>query len=161
MLFEQGEKNDNIFFLKNGEINVNFEGSFDDLYRIIGLKGGPKNRKMLDINYIKRFHSINIDENIFKEKHLFNLFKIKENFPIGFEDFIDEENDNKILFNAFCVMDSEILSISRQKFNQILYKENEVRKTKHNYVMKRKKLLIDELNVLKNGLIQKYIKNRY
>ena len=161
MLFEQGEKNDNIFFLKNGEINVNFEGSFDDLYRIIGLKGGPKNRKMLDINYIKRFHSINIDENIFKEKHLFNLFKIKENFPIGFEDFIDEENDNKILFNAFCVMDSEILSISRQKFNQILYKENEVRKTKHNYVMKRKKLLIDELNVLKNGLIQKYIKSKF
>ena len=161
MLFEQGEKNDNIFFLKNGEINVNFEGSFDDLYRIIGLKGGPKNRKMLDINYIKRFHSINIDENIFKEKHLFNLFKIKENFPIGFEDFIDEENDNKILFNAFCVMDSEVLSISRQKFNQILYKENEVRKTKHNYVMKRKKLLIDELNVLKNGLIQKYIKSKF
>ena len=161
MLFEQGEKNDNIFFLKNGEINVNFEGSFDDLYRIIGLKGGPKNRKMLDINYIKRFHSINIDENIFKEKQLFNLFKIKENFPIGFEDFIDEENDNKILFNAFCVMDSEVLSISRQKFNQILYKENEVRKTKHNYVMKRKKLLIDELNVLKNGLIQKYIKSKF
>ena len=67
ILLEQGEKSDNIFFLKKGELNINFHGSFDDLYRIIGLKGGPKNRKMLDINYIKRFHSINLNENIFKE----------------------------------------------------------------------------------------------
>ena len=160
-LFEQGEKNNNIFFLKKGEISITFEGSFNDIYRIIGLKGGPKNRKMLDINYIKRFHSINIDENFFQEKQLFTLFKVKENFPIGFDDFIDKENENKILFNAYCLMDSEVFKISRENFNEIIYKENEVRKMKNIYVVKRNNMLIDELNIKKNGLIQKYINGEF
>ena len=160
-LLEQGEINNNIYFLKKGEICISFEGSFNDIYRIISLKGGPKNRKMLDINYIKRFHSINIEENIFKEKKKFNIFKIKENFPIGFEDFIDTENYNKILFNAYCVMDSEVFIISRENFNEITYKENEVRKMKNSYVIKRNNILIDELNIMKNGLIQNYISEKY
>ena len=39
-LFEQGEISNKIFFLKKGEICVTFEGSFNDIYRIISLKGG-------------------------------------------------------------------------------------------------------------------------
>ena len=161
ILFEQGELTNKIFFLKKGEICVTFEGSFNDIYRIISLKGGPKNRKILDINYIKRFHSINLDEKIFKEKQMFTLFKIKENFPIGFDDFLDEENDKKNLFKAYCIMDSEVFTISRENLNEIIYKENEVRKVERNYANKRKKILIDELNKLKNGLIQKYISEKY
>ena len=161
ILFEQGESNNNIYFLKKGEIYITFEGSFNDIYRIIGLKGGPKNRKLLDINYIKRFHSINIDENIFKEKHFLTLFKIKENFPIGFDDFLDKENGNKILFKAFCVMDSEVFKISRENFNEILLKESEVRKMKRNYVNKRNNILIDGLNIKKNGLLQNYINDKF
>ena len=161
VLFEQGELTNNIFFLKRGEICITFEGNFDDIYRIIGLKGGPKNRKLLDINYIKRFHSINIDENIFKEKHLFTILKIKENFPIGFDDFLDKENGNKILFKAFCIMDSEVFKISRENFNEILLKENEVRKMKIDYVIKRNNMLIDGLNIKKNGLLQNYISEKF
>ena len=161
ILFEQGELTDNIYFLKQGEICITFEGNFNDIYRIIGLKGGPKKRKMLDINYIKRFHSINIDENIFTEKQLFTLFKIKENFPIGFDDFLDQENENKILFNAYCLMESEVFKITRENFNEIIYKENEVRKMKNNYIMKRNNVLIDELNIMKNGLIQNYINGKF
>ena len=161
ILFEQGELTNKIFFLKKGEICVTFEGSFNDIYRIISLKGGPKNRKILDINYIKRFHSINLDEKIFKEKQMFTLFKIKENFPIGFDDFLDEENNKKNLFKAYCIMDSEVFTISRENLNEIIYKENEVRKVERNYANKRKKILIDELNKLKNGLIQKYISEKY
>ena len=149
------------FFLKKGEICVTFEGSFNDIYRIISLKGGPKNRKSLDINYIKRFHSINLDENIFRQKHKFTIFKIKENFPIGLNDFLDEENDFKILFNAYCIMDSEVFMISKENFDEILFRENEVRKIEKNYVIKRKKILIDELNALKNGLIQNYISEKF
>ena len=160
-LFEQGEISNKIFFLKKGEICVTFEGSFNDIYRIISLKGGPKNRKSLDINYIKRFHSINLDENIFRQKHKFTIFKIKENFPIGLNDFLDEENDFKILFNAYCIMDSEVFLISKENFDEILFRENEVRKIEKNYVIKRKKILIDELNALKNGLIQNYISEKF
>ena len=160
-LFEQGEISNKIFFLKKGEICVTFEGSFNDIYRIISLKGGPKNRKSLDINYIKRFHSINLDENIFRQKHKFTIFKIKENFPIGLNDFLDEENDFKILFNAYCIMDSEVFMISKENFGEILFRENEVRKIEKNYVIKRKKILIDELNALKNGLIQNYISEKF
>ena len=160
-LFEQGEISNKIFFLKKGEICVTFEGSFNDIYRIISLKGGPKNRKSLDINYIKRFHSINLDENIFRQKHKFTIFKIKENFPIGLNDFLDEENDFKILFNAYCIMDSEVFMISKENFDEILFRENEVRKIEKNYVVKRKKILIDELNALKNGLIQNYISEKF
>ena len=160
-LFEQGEISNKIFFLKKGEICVTFEGSFNDIYRIISLKGGPKNRKTLDINYIKRFHSINLDENIFRQKHKFTIFKIKENFPIGLNDFLDEENDFKILFNAYCIMDSEVFMISKENFDEILFRENEVRKIEKNYVVKRKKILIDELNALKNGLIQNYISEKF
>ena len=160
-LFEQGEISNKIFFLKKGEICVTFEGSFNDIYRIISLKGGPKNRKSLDINYIKRFHSINLDENIFRQKHKFTIFKIKENFPIGLNDFLDEENDFKILFNAYCIMDSEVFMISKENFDEILFRENEVRKIEKNYVIKRKKILIDELNALKNGLIQNYISEKF
>ena len=160
-LFEQGELSNKIFFLKKGEISITFEGSFNDIYRIIALKGGPKTRKTLDLNYIKRFHSINLDENIFKQKHKFTLFKIKENFPIGLEDFLDEENDNKILFNAHCIMDSEVFIITRENFDEILYRENEVKKIEKNYVIKRKKILIDELSSFKNGLIQNYISEKF
>ena len=160
-LFEQGEISNKIFFLKKGEICVTFEGSFNDIYRIISLKGGPKNRKSLDINYIKRFHSINLDENIFRQKHKFTIFKIKENFPIGLNDFLDEENDFKILFNAYCIMDSEVFMISKENFDEILFRENEVRKIEKNYVIKRKKILIDESNALKNGLIQNYISEKF
>ena len=160
-LFEQGEISNKIFFFKKVEICVTFEGSFNDIYRIISLKGGPKNRKSLDINYIKRFHSINLDENIFRQKHKFTIFKIKENFPIGLNDFLDEENDFKILFNAYCIMDSEVFMISKENFDEILFRENEVRKIEKNYVIKRKKILIDELNALKNGLIQNYISEKF
>ena len=160
-LFEQGELSNKIFFLKKGEISITFEGSFNDIYRIIALKGGPKTRKTLDLNYIKRFHSINLDDNIFKQKHKFTLFKIKENFPIGLEDFLDEENDNKILFNAHCIMDSEVFIITREHFDEILYRENEVKKIEKSYVIKRKKILIDELSSFKNGLIQNYISEKF
>ena len=161
ILFEQGELSNKIFFLKKGEVSITFEGSFNDIYRIISLKGGQKNRKESDINYIKRFHSINLDENIFKQKQKFTLFKIKENFPIGLDDFLDEENDNKILFNAYCLMNSEVFIITRENFDEILYRENEVRKIEKNYVIKRKKILIDELNIFKNGLIQNYISEKF
>ena len=161
MLFEQGEQANYIYFLKKGEICTTFEGSFNDIYKIIASKGGPKNRKMLDINYIKRFHSINIDEKIFTEKQKFTLFKIKENFPVGLDDYIDIENNNIVLFNAFCIMNSEVLRISRENFNLIINRENEVRKVKNNYINRRNHILIDELNILKNGLLQNYISEKY
>ena len=160
-LFEQGETDDNIYFIKQGEASVDLEGNINDLYRIIGLKGGPKNRKMLDINYIKRFYSINIEEKLFSENKNFALFKINENFPIGMEDFIDEENESKQLFNVYCNMDSEVLRINKEDLNEISYREREVYKTKEKYIVKRKNLLIDKLNTLKNGLIQKYIYEKY
>ena len=161
MLFEQGEANDNIYFIKQGEASVNLEGNINDLYRIIGLKGGPKNRKMLDINYIKRFYSINIEEKFFSENKNFALFKINENFPLGMEDFIDEENECKQLFNVYCNMDSEVLRINKDDLNEISYREREVYRTKDKYIIKRKQLLIDKLNTLKNGLIQKYIYEKF
>ena len=160
-LFEQGEINDNIYFIKQGEASVDLEGNINDLYRIIGLKGGPKNRKMLDINYIKRFYSINIDEKFFSENKNFALFKINENFPLGMEDFIDEENECKQLFNVYCNMDSEVLRINKDDLNEISYREREVYRTKDKYIIKRKQLLIDKLNTLKNGLIQKYIYEKF
>ena len=160
-LFEQGEANDNIYFIKQGEASVDIEGNINDLYRIIGLKGGPKNRKLLDINYIKRFYSINIDEKFFSEYKNFALFKVNENFPIGMEDFIDEENEYKQLFNIYCNMDSEVLRINKKDLNEISFREREVYKIKEKYIIKRKNLLIDKLNTLKNGLIQKYIYEKY
>ena len=160
-LFCQKKNNDYIYFLKTGEVSVSLEGNINDLYRIIGLKGGPKNRKLLDTNYIKRFFSINIDEKFFSENKNFALFKINENFPIGFEDFLDEENDYKQLFNAYCNMDSEILAIKKGNFEEITYREREIYKIKEKYLIKRKKLLIDKLNTLKNGLIQKYMYEEY
>ena len=75
-------------------------------------------------------------EKIFKEKQMFTLFKIKENFPIGFDDFLDEENEKKNLFKAYCIIDSEVLVISRENLNEIIYKEIEVRKVEKNYVIK-------------------------
>ena len=161
VLFEQREKNDNIYFIKQGEASVDLEGNINDLYRIIGLKGGPKNRKLLDINYIKRFYSINIDEKFFSENKIFALFKVNENFPIGMEDFLDEENDFKQLFKVYCNMDSEVLRINKDDLNEISYREREVYKAKDKYLIKRKNLLIDKLNTLKNGLIQKYIYEKY
>ena len=161
MLFVQGEKNDEIFFLKQGEVSVFLEGNVNDLYRIIGLKGGPKNRKLLDVNYIKRFYSIDIDDKFFTESKNFSLFKINENFPIGLEDFLDEEDENKHLFNVYCNMDSEVLSIKKEHLEEITYREREVYRVKEKYIVKRKKLLIDKLNSLKNGLIQKYIYEKY
>jgi len=161
MLFNQGEINNNIYFLKQGEVSVSLEGSITDLYRIIGLKGGPKNRKDLDFNFIKRFYSVNLDDNFLKEIKKLPIFKINENFPIGLDDFLDEENENKHLFNVCCNIESETLEISKQNFEFIIYRENEVKKIKSKYISKRKNLLIEKLNSLKNGLIQKYIIEKY
>ena len=161
VLFTQGKISEYIYFLKQGEISVSLEGNIDDIYRIIGQKGGPKNRKLLDINYIKRFFSINIDKKFFEEFKNFALFKVNENFPIGLEDFLDEENNNKKLFNAICNMDSEILGIKKDNLNEITYREREIYRIKEKYIIKRKNLLIDKLNTLKNGLIQKYIYEKF
>jgi hypothetical protein len=161
VLFIQGKISEYIFFLKQGEISVSLEGNINDIYRIIGQKGGPKNRKLLDVNYIKRFFSINIEEKFFEEFKNFALFKVNENFPIGLEDFLDEENNNKELFNAFCNMDSEILGIKKENLNEITYREREIYRIKEKYIIKRKNLLIDKLNTLKNGLIQKYIYEKF
>ena len=161
MLFVQGEVNDHIFFLKQGEVSVSLEGNINDLYRIIGLKGGPKDRKSLDINYIKRFYSIDMDDKFFSEYKNFSLFKINENFPIGMDDFLDEENENKQLFSVYCNMDSEVLAIKKENLNEISYREREVYRVKEKYIIKRKNLLIDKLNALKNGLIQKYLYEKY
>ena len=161
VLFIQKKYNDFIYFLKKGEVSVSLEGNIDDIYRIIGMKGGPKNRKLLDINYIKRFFSITIEDKFFEEIKNFAIFKINENFPIGMEDFLDEENDNKELFNAICNLDSEILGIKKENLNEITYREREIYKIKEKYIVKRKTLLIDKLNTLKNGLIQKYIYEKF
>ena len=161
MLFSQGEANDYIYFLKKGEVSVSLEGNINDLYRIIGLKGGIKNRKLLDVNYIKRFYSINFDDNFFVENKNFSLFKVNENFPIGLEDFLDEENGYKQLFNAYCNMDSEVLAIKKDNLTEITYREKTVYRTLEKYIIKRKNLLIDKINGLKNGLIQKYIYEKY
>ena len=161
ILFQQKKKNDYIYFLKHGEVSVSLEGNINDLYRIIGLKGGPKNRKILDVNYIKRFYSIDLDNHIFEKNNIFSLLKVNENFPIGLEDFLDEENDNKQLFSVHCNMDSEVLAIKKEDLKEIAYRERDVFKIKEKYIIKRKNLLIEKLNNLKNGLIQKYIYEKY
>ena len=161
MLFNQGEINNYIYFLKQGEVSVSLEGNINDLYRIISLKGGTKNQKSLDLNFIKRFHSINLDEEIFKKYQKFPLFKINENFPIGLDDYLDEENEYRELFNVYCNMDSEVLAIKKENFDYITYREREINKIKDKYLSTRKNLLIDKLNSLKNGLIQKYILEKY
>ena len=161
ILYCQKEKNDYIYFLKKGEASVSMEGNINDLYRIIGLKGGPKNRKVLDTNYIKRFYSININNNFFEKNSNFALLKINENFPIGLEDFIDEENENRQLFNVICNMNSEVLIIKNEDLNDIAYREKDVYKSKEKYIIKRKNLLIKKLNSLKNGLLEKYIYEKY
>lgn len=161
LLFHQREKSDYIYFLKHGEMSVSLEGNINDLYRIIGLKGGPKNRKLLDVNFIKRFYSVNLDNNIFEKNNNFALLKINENFPIGLEDFLDEENEYCQLFNVYCNMDSEVLAIKNDHLNEIVYREIDVFKIKEKYITKRKNLLIEKLNSLKNGLIQKYLYEKY
>ena len=161
LLFHQKEKSDYIYFLKHGEMSVSLEGNINDLYRIIGLKGGPKNRKLLDVNFIKRFYSVNLDNNIFEKNNNFALLKINENFPIGLEDFLDEENEYCQLFNVYCNMDSEVLAIKNDHLNEIVYREIDVFKIKEKYITKRKNLLIEKLNSLKNGLIQKYLYEKY
>ena len=160
-LFIQGEINDYIYFIKQGEVTVSFDGNINDIYRIIALRGGPKNKKELDINYLKRYFSTDLDNNIFLENKCFDLFRINENFPIGLEDYLDEENDNKELFNVFCNMDSEVLAIKKEDFDFIIYKESQIKKVKEKYLLKRNDLLIEKLNTLKNSLIQKYILEKY
>ena len=58
-------------------------------------------------------------------------------------------------------MDSEVLAIKKDNLTEITYREKTVYRTLEKYIIKRKNLLIDKINGLKNGLIQKYIYEKY
>lgn len=149
-LFEQGSQREEVYFLREGEIEISIKSSFPQLSNML-LK---KNLHVDDSQYIKW-----CKENLFFRNYYYNasstfkLFKNKEKGFIGLNDLVD--SDNKYIFSVVCKSSKCVLySIYLDIFNQLLEKEKRINISIQRYVNLKNKLILDRISKLKYILLE-------
>ena len=163
-IFRQGEKMNNIYFIKSGEIELTMESSIKDINNILekmkkkninemnqnDINTKKKKKKKLVINNEDE-EDLKIMNNFKNDKNLMNwrIMRINYRDVIGLNEILDE--NNKYYMNAKCTSYiSEIYSIDCKKFDEIINEEKTAKILYEDYCIKKEKMLFERLNSIKN-----------
>ena len=145
-LFNQNEIRKEIYFLKEGEIEIFTELNFHEMCEIIKIKNSkpPKINKLLNKNF-------------YNSKKIFQLLKISNNEFLGLDDFIKTNDEYfcslKILSNK-----AEFYSMDFKIFENFLKKDEKIFNQYKIYSHKKNKVIIERLLIINNMNIENEIK---
>ncbi len=145
-LFKQNEIRKEIYFLKEGEIEIFSDLNFYEMCEIIKIKNfkSPKFNKLLDKNF-------------YNSKKNFQLLKISNSEFLGLDDFIKTNEEYfcslKILSNK-----AEIYSMDFKIFENFLKIDEKIFNQYKIYSEKKNKVIIERLLIINNMNIENEIK---
>ena len=150
-LFKIGEIRNDIFFIKEGEIEITLYANFKELNYYINKKGGnTKDEEIDEINKTKQSEKFN--KFYFGKKKNFRLIIISEKEVIGLDEFVVDE---LYYLSARCVSDKgEIYAIDKKILFDLF--SSEKKENKVNKIIKaREKIFCERLKEIKKNLIEK------
>ncbi len=150
-LFKQGNERNEIYFIKQGEIELYMKTSLNELKNLIKKS---ENIKFDENKEKKELKKIILDNNynFLNQLNTFHLFKIKENEIIGLNDYLDENNN--FICDAKCISNNtEIYSIHIKYFNDILKTDYKIRTNFKDFINKKNKIMIERLFYIRNTLL--------
>lgn len=138
-LFSQGDERKELFFLKEGEIEINLNISLREINKII---------KMFD-------PTDNIQEEkywkIIDKKMFFKVLILKTNDAIGFDDIM---YNKKFFVNAKCIsLKTAIFTIEEQLFNDLIL-DPKIKESYEQYNLIKKNLMLKRLVHIRSTIIQ-------
>ena len=149
-LFRQGETRNEIFFIKNGEIEISMHSRMKDIDEMIRAFGGEVDakevKKMLERNSkINKFYHL---------KRIFPIYIIKDKEILGMDDYA--LNDIYIA-NAKCVSQTaEIFSIEKEFFMKMITEEKIIKINYDNCIQIRKQVMKERIQNLKDISLKQY-----
>ena len=166
-IFKQGEKMNNIYFIKSGEIELTMEASMYDINNIIELIKKKNMKEMEQNNLINKnkkkkkiilnsedednleiLKKIKSDKNVKK----WRIMRINYKDIIGLNEILDSKN--KYYMSAKCMSYiGEIFVIDSNKFYEMLNDDKGVKNLFLEYCIKKEKLIYERLNSIKNIFI--------
>ena len=166
-IFRQGEKMNNIYFIKSGEIELTMEASMNDINNILAIikkknmkemnqndliNKNKKKKKIIlnneDEENIEILKKIKGDKNVKK----WRIMRINYKDIIGLSEILDLED--KYYMSAKCMSYiGEIFVIDYFKFIEMLNDDKGMKNLFWEYCIKKEKLIYERLNSIKNIFI--------
>jgi len=154
-IFRQNEIRTNIYFIKNGSVQVEYFSSLNDLDKILD-KLTVHNTKMKK-NFNKMIIPHEQLETFLQKKQKFNIFNYI-NGEIAGTNEICYPNTNMFMFDAICISDCEIFSLDLESLKNII-SERIIRKNYNELNIIKKEKLIQRILTLKSNVIFQF--NRF
>ncbi len=153
-LFKKNMERVDIFFIKEGEIEINFEANFNDINYIIKKKENIEEDKEKKKEKIKEEKSLKKMSKFFLEnKNNIKLFIYSERQICGLNDFLLDEN--KFFCNGKCISEKcEIFAIE-YKFLYDNFLDEKQKNVLKLLIEKKEKLIIEKLKKIKGFFFRK------
>ena len=151
-LFKQNEKREYIFFIKKGDVQIEYFSSWYDLDKILDALGNKnfKNKKTYN-NLVNSNEKLGI---FCSKKQKFNISIYSSGEIVGLEEHLYPGTDIFML-SAVCLSECEIFSLEIEFIEKIVSEKI----LKHNYVKlnnEKKEKLIQRLLILKSNILYQY-----
>ena len=151
-LFQQNEKREYIFFIKKGDVQIEYFSSLNDLDKILDALGNKnyKNKKTYN-NLVNSNEKLGIFCN---KKQKFNISIYSSGEIVGLEEHLRPGTDIFML-SAICLSECEIFSLEVEFIEKIVNEKI----LKNNYIKlnnEKKEKLIQRLLILKSNILYQY-----
>lgn len=148
-LFNQGDKREEIFLIKEGEVDITTRLSFNELTTVIEDKGGIIDKLKEKMLFYDLFiHDIPIQ---YKNKRMYKLFVLKDGEISGLDDCLF---NNRYLCNAICSsLKSIIYCIQYSMFQRLVEEEECIKNNLPAFTEVKTEVLRNRLIVLRNNEI--------
>ena len=151
-IFNQNEKREYIYFIKNGDVQIELYSSWNEIDKILDSLGNKNisNKK----NFNDLVHSNEKLEIFCKKKQKFNISIYSSGEILGLEEHIYPNTDS-FMFNAVCISECEIFSLEIEFIEKMLSE----RILRNNYIKlnsEKKEKLIQRLLILKSNILYQY-----
>ena len=151
-LFRQKEKRKNIYFIKNGGVNIEYYASWNDLEKILDVLNEQTFRIKKNYNIIGNPNET--FESFIQKKQKFNIFNYFNGEIAGTNEIL-YPNTDIFMFDAICTSECEIFSLKVKNLNDII-NEKIIRKNYNELNTIKKEKLIQRLINLKSNVIFQY-----
>lgn len=149
-LIEQGAKRTDVFFLKSGLLEVSMKGCFQDINKVLILKGVTPDttNEELAAKFYEEFAKF-----YYNKDKIFRIFDLDKKEILALDEWLDEKG--QFLFSAKCLTEkAELFAIEVKLFNELITKEKRQQRLA-GILEKKEKMMINRLTTIKETRIRK------
>ena len=151
-IFSQNEKRKFIYFIKNGDIQIELYSSWNEMDKILEVLG---NKDTINKKNFKNLVYSNEKLEIFcKKRQKFNVSIYSSGEIIGLEEHINPITET-FMFNALCISECDIFSLEIEFIEKMLH-ERTLRNNYNKLNKEKKEKIIQRLLVLKSNILYQY-----